>query len=73
MWDASDPAVFVVADSQGLYVYLYHAVSITGAKIDFVGKQPLQASHTPLMCSNGNIGCRLKSGALDTVILETHR
>ena len=73
MWDAADPSVFVVADGTGLYVYLYHPVSLTGARIDFVGKQPLQASHTPLMCCNGNIGCRLKSGALDTLTLETHR
>lgn len=73
MWDAADPSVFVVADGAGLYVYLYHPVSLTGPRIDFVGKQPLQASHTPLMCCNGNVGCRLKSGALDTLTLETHR
>lgn len=73
MWDTLDPNVFVVADGSGLYIYLHRPVSLSGPKLDFLSKQPLQASHTALTCCNGAIGCRLKSGALDTVILETHR
>ncbi|GAX77949.1 hypothetical protein CEUSTIGMA_g5391.t1 [Chlamydomonas eustigma] len=73
MWDVLDPSVFVVADTSALYVYLYYPVSLSGAKIEFVGKQSLQASHTPLNCCNGNIGCRLKSGAIETITLDTHR
>lgn len=73
MWDVIDPNVFVVADRTGLYVYLHSPVSLTGAKVEFLSKQPLQSSHCPLVCCNGSVGCRLKSGALDSVVLETHR
>jgi len=73
MWDVADPNCFVVADAAGLYVYLHYPVSLQGAKVEFLSKQPLQASHTPLLCFNGSVGCRLKSGALDTVVLDTHR
>ena len=67
MWDVMDPNVFVVADGSGLYVYLHRPVSLSGPKLEFLSKQPLQASHVPLSCCNGAVGCRLKSGALDTV------
>ncbi|KAG1674427.1 hypothetical protein FOA52_012954 [Chlamydomonas sp. UWO 241] len=73
MWDVADPNCFVVADGSGLYTYLHCPVSLQGAKVEFISKQPLQTSHSPLLCFNGSVGCRLKSGALDTVVLETHR
>mmetsp|Transcript_36982 Transcript_36982/g.82211 ORF Transcript_36982/g.82211 Transcript_36982/m.82211 type:complete len:1366 (+) Transcript_36982:300-4397(+) len=73
MWDVSDPSLFVIADTSALYVYLHYPVSLTGAKVELIGKQPLPATHTPLMCTNGNVGCRLKNGSLDSVILDTHR
>lgn len=44
MWDVADSNCFVVADSAGLYIYLLHPVSLQGAKIEFLSKQPLQVS-----------------------------
>lgn len=42
-------------------------------QVSLVGRQPLAATHTPLMVCNGVVGCRLKNGAMDSVILETHK
>lgn len=39
----------------------------------FIGKQALGATHTPLTACNGVVGCRLKNGAMDNVILDSHK
>ena len=49
MWDVMDPNVFVVADASGLYVYLHRPVSLAGAKLEFLSKQPLQVRGSPYL------------------------
>ncbi|GLC35581.1 hypothetical protein PLESTB_000191100 [Pleodorina starrii] len=73
MWDTSDANVLVIADGTALHTYLYIPVSLSGPQVQFIGKQPLGATHTPLTVCNGVVGCRLKNGAMDNVILDSHK
>lgn len=41
--------------------------------MELIGKQAVPAAHTPLSLSAGSVGCRLKNGALDNILLDTHR
>jgi WD repeat-containing protein 19 len=47
--------------------------SLAGPQVVSLGKQPLGSTHTPLTVCNGVVGCRLKSGAMDNVTLESHK
>lgn len=47
--------------------------SLTGPQVQDLGKQAVPATHTPLTVCNGVVGCRLKSGAMDNVTLESHK
>lgn len=73
MWDTQDSSVFVVSDGPALYIFLNLPVSLTGARVEMIGKQSAPPSHTPLVCCQGVVGCRLKNGSLDNVTLDTHR
>lgn len=73
MWDVGDPNFLLLHDGSQLSSYLYCPVSIAGPVIKFLGKQPLPPTHTPFAVVNGTVACRLKNGALDNVMLETHR
>jgi len=73
MWDVTDPHVFVIAEQQALHVMLYVPVSISGPRVELLGKQSIHSTHSPLMVIGGSVQCRLKNGALDAVILDTHR
>ncbi|KAF5840991.1 hypothetical protein DUNSADRAFT_14848 [Dunaliella salina] len=73
MWDVQDPHVFVIAEQQALHVMLYVPVSISGPRVELLGKQSIHNTHSPLMVIGGSVQCRLKNGALDAVILDTHR
>lgn len=44
-----------------------------GARVELLGRQAMQPTHSPLLVSGGSVKCRLKTGALDTVVLDTHR
>ncbi len=41
--------------------------------MDLVGKQAIQQTHTPLMLTGGTVGCRLKNGSMDNIVLDSHR
>lgn len=73
MWDTSDQNVIVITDGSALHTYLYVPVSLNGPQVVFIGKQALGATHTPLTACNGVVGCRLKNGAMDNVILDSHK
>jgi len=44
-----------------------------GPRVELLGKQNIQGTHTPLMLIGGAVQCRLKNGALDALVLDTHR
>ncbi|KXZ49298.1 hypothetical protein GPECTOR_22g892 [Gonium pectorale] len=73
MWDTADTNVMVIADGSALHTYIYMPVSLTGPQVLFIAKQPLGATHTPLTACNGVVGCRLKNGAMDNIILDSHK
>ncbi|PNW73788.1 hypothetical protein CHLRE_13g572700v5 [Chlamydomonas reinhardtii] len=73
MWDTSDTNVMVIGDGTALHSFLYVPVSLTGPQVQDLGKQAVPATHTPLTVCNGVVGCRLKSGAMDNVTLESHK
>lgn len=73
MWDSQDSSVFVVISQGEVNVYLYTPVSLNGPKVELVSKETIPPSHTPLLLNNGTITCRLRTGAIDNVVLESHR
>ena len=73
MWDSHDSSVFVVISQGEVNVYLYTPVSLNGPKVELVSKESIPGSHTPLLLCNGTITCRLRTGAIDNIVLESHR
>lgn len=74
IWDASDARVFVVSDGSALHAYLHvPPAATTGPGVALLSRAPLPATHAPVVVSNGAVTCRLKSGALDVIVLESHR
>ncbi|MEW5318051.1 MAG: hypothetical protein WDW38_009304 [Sanguina aurantia] len=73
MWDVVELNLLAVADANSISVYLYVPISLDGPSILLIGKQSIQPTHTPLMMTNGVVGCRLKNGSLDSMVLETHK
>lgn len=73
LWDTEDPNMMVISDGKELYVYVNVPVSITGAAVVLAGKQALPAAHAPIAVANGAVSCRLKSGSISVILLETHR
>ncbi|MEW5304579.1 MAG: hypothetical protein WDW36_007181 [Sanguina aurantia] len=73
MWDVVEMNLLAVADANSISVYLYVPISLDGPSILLIGKQSIQPTHTPLVMTNGVVGCRLKNGSLDSMVLETHK
>jgi hypothetical protein len=73
LWDAADPRVFVVSDSATLSAYLIAPPAPASPALQQLCRTPLPATHAPVAAVNGAVTCRLKSGALDTIVLDSHR
>jgi WD repeat-containing protein 19 len=39
----------------------------------FAGQQAIPKTHTVLVLRGGVLGCRLKNGSLDNLVLDSHR
>jgi hypothetical protein len=74
LWDEDDPAVFVAANSRGvLHTYLLTQQSLSGQRLELLATASLPSGHTPVLLSGGQLSVRLKSGVLDSWLLDTHR
>lgn len=72
VWDAADPRLFVVAADGALLAYFAGQPGPAGPGLRLLGRTPLPATHAPVACLHGAVACRLSSGVLDTVVLESH-
>jgi WD repeat-containing protein 19 len=73
LWDAADGRVFVASDGAALYAYLFTLPLPTAPSLQLLCRTPLPATHAPVAVLNGAVACRLKNGALDTILLDSHR
>jgi hypothetical protein len=74
LWDVEDPNVFVAANSNSeLWAYLFTQQSVSGQKLEVLCKTTLLKGHTPVVLSCGRLSMRMKSGAIDGWMLESHK
>lgn len=73
IWDVLDSRSFVVSDGTGLHTYLCTPAGAAGAGVQLLCRTALPATHVPVVVANGAVTCRLKSGALDKLVVESHR
>lgn len=76
LWDEDDRNVFVAASSSGrLAAYLFTPAcqSVTGQGLQLLCASQLGQGQVPLVLVGGRLTVRLKSGALDTLVLDSHR
>jgi hypothetical protein len=74
LWDVEDPTLFVASNSKGqLFTYLLTQQSMSGQKLELLAAQSLPVGHKPVLLADGWLSVRLKSGAVDTWVLETHK
>jgi hypothetical protein len=69
-----DPNVFVAANSNSeLWAYLFTQQSVSGQKLELLCRTVLLKGHTPVVLAGGRLSMRMKSGALDNWLLESHK
>jgi hypothetical protein len=74
LWDEEDPTLLVASNSRGLlYTYLLTQQSLSGQQLELLAAVSLPAGHRPVLLADGRLSVRLKSGAVDTWVLETHK
>lgn len=74
LWDEDDPTLFVASNSKGqLFTYLLTQQSLSGQQLELLATQSLPVGHKPVLLADGRLSVRLKSGAVDTWVLETHK
>lgn len=74
LWDVGDPNVFVAANSSSeLWAYLFTQQSVSGPKLELLCKTVLLKGHTPVVLAGGRLSMRMKSGAIDGWMLESHK
>lgn len=74
IWDCLDPRVFAVCAGVSLHAFLITPpLGAPGAAPALLARAPLPATHAPVVLANGAVTCRLRGGALDTIILDSHR
>jgi hypothetical protein len=74
LWDEEDPTLLVASNSRGLlYTYLLTQQSLSGQQLELLATVSLPAGHRPVLLADGRLSVRLKSGAVDTWVLETHK
>jgi hypothetical protein len=74
LWDAEDPSLFVASNSRGqLYTYLLTQQSLSGQQLQLLATASLAVGHKPVLLADGRLSVRLKSGAVDTFVLDTHK
>jgi hypothetical protein len=74
LWDEEDPNLFIASNSKGqLFTYLLTHQSLSGQPLVLLATQSLPVGHKPVLLADGRLSVRLKSGAVDTWVLETHK
>lgn len=74
LWDEEDPSLFVASNSRGqLHTYLLTQQSTSGQQLQLLATASLPVGHKPVLLADGRLSVRLKSGAVDTFVLETHK
>jgi hypothetical protein len=74
LWDEEDPNLFVASNSKGqLFTYLLTHQSLSGQQLELLATVSLPVGHKPILLADGRLSVRLKSGAVDTWTLETHK
>jgi hypothetical protein len=74
LWDGDDEHVFAALSSRGtLHTYLLTQQSLSGPGLELLGSVVLPSGHTPVVLSGGRLFVRLKSGVLDSWLLDTHK
>jgi hypothetical protein len=64
----------VAANSNSeLWAYLFTQQSVSGQKLDLLCKTTLLKGHTPVVLAGGRLSMRMKSGAIDGWMLESHK
>ncbi|CAM6022827.1 unnamed protein product [Sphagnum balticum] len=73
LWDIWDPHVFVLAEKNQTFVYVYSPVNIWSPCVSFLGafKRPFSAH--PVGLQNGTLTCQLENGVFENLTLPTHR
>lgn len=66
--------MFVASNSRGeLCAYLFTQQSISGQKLELLCKTQLLKGHNPIVLAGGRLSLRMKSGAIDAWLLESHK
>lgn len=74
LWDEEDPNLFVATNSRGqMYTYLLPQLSLSGQQLELLATVSLPVGYKPVLLADGRLSVRLKSGAVDTWVLETHK
>lgn len=74
LWDEDDGNLFVASNTKGqLFTYLLTQQSLSGQKLELLSAVSLPVGHKPVLLADGRLSVRLKSGAVDTWVLETHK
>lgn len=74
LWDVEDPNLFIAVNSNGvLWAYQFVQQSVSGQKLELLCKTVLLKGHTPVVLAGGRVSLRMKSGAMDQWILESHK
>ena len=74
LWDEEDLNLFIATNSKGqLFTYLLVQQSLSGQQLELLSVGSLPVGHKPVLLTGGRLSVRLKSGAVDTWVLETHK
>lgn len=74
LWDDGDPNVFVATNGSGqLHTYLLAQQSLSRQGLQLLATAALPSGHMPVLLTQGRLHLRLKSGVLDSWLLDTHR
>lgn len=74
LWDEEEPCLFIATNSLGkLYTYLLVQQSLSGQQLELLAVTSLPVGYKPVVLAGGRLSVRLKSGAVDTWVLETHK
>ncbi|KAL3685393.1 hypothetical protein R1sor_003415 [Riccia sorocarpa] len=71
LWDASDPSIFVLWNTNQIFVYVYAAVNIHSSKVTLVQSAVVPSELCPHALNRGALSCQ-SDDVQETTILPTH-
>jgi hypothetical protein len=72
LWDAADPLVVAAHGGGELLAYVAVPPPLAPPGPQLLCRAALPATHVPLVLLNGAVTCRVRNGALDSIMLESH-